>query len=99
MKQRSNRFRFIRIFRIMLGHLIAHMAHRYLTRWPKSVELFFGPNLPGPDRFRLAFEQIGGTLIKFGQMLAIQSDLLPLEYCKGLFSLFDRVPPFAYEDV
>jgi len=32
-------------------------------------------------------------------MLAIQSDLLPLAYCRGLFSLFDNVPPFAYEHV
>src|SRR5262245_41938127 len=79
--------------------MIAHFAHGRLRRWPRLTRFFFGEDLAGPDRLRAAFEEIGGTLIKFGQMLAIQSDLLPLEYCKGLFSLFDRVPPFDYSDV
>src|SRR5262249_40550541 len=29
----------------------------------------------------------------------MQSDLLPLEYCTALFSLFDQVPKFDYSDV
>ena len=29
----------------------------------------------------------------------MQSDLLPLEYCAALFSLFDQVPPFDYREV
>src|SRR5215469_17410018 len=32
-------------------------------------------------------------------MLALQSDLLPLEYCRVLFSLFDSVAPFSYAEV
>jgi ubiquinone biosynthesis protein len=44
-------------------------------------------------------EEMGGTFIKFGQMLALQSDLLPLEYCRVLFTLFDSVAPFSYEEV
>lgn len=95
----SSRYRFIHIFRVIIRHLIAHVAHQRLARYPRMARKLFGQHLAGPDRFRLAFEQIGGTLIKFGQMLAIQSDLLPLDYCKGLFSLFDRVPPFPYEEV
>src|SRR5262249_33946478 len=50
----------------------------------------------GPQRLRHAFEQAGGTFLKFGQVLALQSDILPLEYCRELLNLLDRVPPFDY---
>jgi predicted unusual protein kinase regulating ubiquinone biosynthesis (AarF/ABC1/UbiB family) len=98
-KAGRSHYRLFRILRVIVKHLIAHVVYPHLRRWPRLARTLFGPDLAGPDRFRLAFEEIGGTLIKFGQMLAIQSDLLPLEYCKGLFSLFDRVPSFPYEDV
>jgi ubiquinone biosynthesis protein len=58
-----------------------------------------GARLSGPKRLRLCIEELGGTFIKFGQMLAMQSDLLPLEYCAALFSLFDQVPAFSYVEV
>jgi ubiquinone biosynthesis protein len=91
--------RFVRIVRISGRHATAHALHRLLRRWPALAEKVFGHDLPGPMRLRLAIEEIGGTLIKFGQMLAMQSDLLPLEYCRVLFTLFDQVPPFSYEEV
>lgn len=91
--------RFVRIMRIAGRHSAAHALHPLLRRWPAVAEKILGPDLPGPMRLRLAIEEIGGTLIKFGQMLAMQSDLLPLEYCRVLFTLFDKVPPFSYEDV
>ncbi|HSE19904.1 MAG TPA: AarF/UbiB family protein [Pyrinomonadaceae bacterium] len=53
----------------------------------------------GPDRLRAALEELGGSFIKFGQMLALQPDILSLEYCNGLFDLLDRITPFDYLDV
>lgn len=47
----------------------------------------------------MAFEELGGTFIKFGQMLALQPDILSLEYCNGLFDLLDRVSPLPYAEV
>ena len=91
--------RFTKILRISTHHLAVHFLARVLSGWPSLVRRLPNPDLSGPDRFRLAFEEIGGTFIKFGQMMALQSDLLPLEYCRALFTLFDRVPPFAYEEV
>lgn len=91
--------RFTRIFRIALRHLLAYFLIQRFSGWQWLVQKLPNPTLSGPERFRLAFEEIGGTFIKFGQMMALQSDLLPLEYCRALFSLFDRVPPFAYEEV
>ena len=44
-------------------------------------------------------EDLGGTFIKFGQVLALQPDVLPAEYCEELFDLMDRVPPCDFADV
>jgi len=57
------------------------------------------PTLSGPQRFRIALQDVGGTFIKFGQVLALQSDIIPLTYCQELFNLLDRVPPFSFEEV
>jgi ubiquinone biosynthesis protein len=47
----------------------------------------------------MVFEELGGTFIKFGQMLALQPDILSIEYCNALFDLLDRVSPLPYEEV
>jgi len=44
-------------------------------------------------------EDLGGTYIKFGQVLALQPDILSVEYCNELFDLLDNVPPFDFEQV
>ena len=54
--------------------------------------------MPGPQRFRALLEDLGGTFIKFGQVLALQPDVLPREYCDELFDLMDRVPPLLGDD-
>lgn len=55
--------------------------------------------LTGPQRLRLILEDVGGTFLKFGQMLALQPDILSLRYCNELFNLLDRVTPFEYAEV
>ncbi len=58
------------------------------------------PNLvSGPVRLRQLFEELGGSFIKFGQMLALQPDILSLEYCNALFDLMDRVSPLPFAEV
>jgi ubiquinone biosynthesis protein len=47
----------------------------------------------------MAFEDAGGTFLKFGQVLSLQPDVLPRDYCNALFDLLDRVPPFELADV
>jgi len=49
-----------------------------------------------PVRLREFFESIGGSFLKLGQMMALQPDLIPVDYCDELFGLLDRVPPFDY---
>lgn len=91
--------RFLHISRVVCRHAAAHILSQRLRKWPNLALKLSGPQLRGPERFRRFIEDVGGTFIKFGQMLALQSDLLPLEYCRALFSLFDQVAPFEYAQV
>lgn len=89
-----------RIVRVAAGHLAAHAwGERLLHRAPRLARRLPYPELPGPERLRVALEELGGTFIKLGQMLALQPDILSLEYCNALFKLLDRVEPFSYDDV
>src|SRR5258706_6162253 len=48
---------------------------------------------------REAFEQVGGSFLKVGQIMSLQVDLLPKEYCDALLSLLDRVPTSSREEI
>lgn len=45
------------------------------------------------EHMRMAFEELGATFIKLGQILSTRSDLLPPEYVEELSKLQDAVPP------
>ncbi len=51
----------------------------------------------GPYRLRKAFEELGPTFVKLGQMLSTREDLIPLEYVTELTKLQDNVPAFDTE--
>src|SRR5215471_10417380 len=80
------------IFGILAYHGCAHLYGIVFRRFVMNP-------VPGPERLRRIFEDLGGTFIKFGQMLALQPDILSLEYCNALFNLLDRVAPFSFEEV
>src|SRR5438552_1913214 len=46
------------------------------------------------ERIRMAFEELGSTFIKFGQILATRPDLVPMSLIHELRKLQDNVPPF-----
>lgn len=52
-----------------------------------------------PAELRFSLERLGATFIKFGQLLSMRSDYIPLEYCAELQNLLDRVPPVPYDRV
>jgi ubiquinone biosynthesis protein len=94
----SNLRRIAHIAAVLVRHLLAYMIGARLARWPWLARRLPSGTLPGPERLRIVFEEVGGTFIKLGQMLALQPDILSLAYCNALFKLLDRITPFAFEE-
>jgi predicted unusual protein kinase regulating ubiquinone biosynthesis (AarF/ABC1/UbiB family) len=84
---------------VITKHVLAHACGALLVHLPGILSPRSYVRLSGPDRLRAALEELGGSFIKFGQMLALQPDILSLEYCNALFDLLDRITPFDYADV
>ena len=63
------------------------------------AQLFRRHGVGGPQRLRMLLEEVGGSFLKFGQVLSLQPDILPQAYCDALFDLLDRVPSFPFRDV
>ncbi len=62
---------------------------------------FFPPKQKTPVgvRLRKAFEDLGPTFVKFGQLLSTRSDFLPDEVVKEMEKLVDDVKPISFESV
>ena len=58
-----------------------------------------GSTTSGAERFRSLVESLGGSFIKFGQVLASQPDLLPQGYAEQLLDLLDRVAPVPVAEI
>ena len=95
----ANIRRLLSIVTVVIRHGIGYSARTVFNRWPRVLSIFPTGNLNGPDRLRTILEELGGTFIKFGQMLALQPDVLPFAYCNALFDLLDRVAPFDSEQI
>lgn len=85
------------------GHLIEQVGlDRYISlgRRLTSFKKRYPPEhrLSAPERLRMAFEELGPSFIKLGQLLACRPDLLPPEYSKELVRLTDSVPPFPSDE-
>jgi ubiquinone biosynthesis protein len=52
-----------------------------------------------PERLRLAFEELGPTFVKFGQLLSTRSDLLPESFIDEFTRLQDHVQPLPFDVV
>jgi predicted unusual protein kinase regulating ubiquinone biosynthesis (AarF/ABC1/UbiB family) len=62
-----------------------------------SFGLLFKRDLTGPEKLRTFFEETGGAFVKFGQILALRQDFIPLCYTVELLKLLNTIPevPFA----
>ena len=87
------------LFRHGLGH-VAQRLHLPGVWWswrrqPKPEALLFSL----AQRVRMIFEELGPTFVKFGQILSIRRDLLPIDYVEEFEKLQDAVPPVPFADV
>ncbi len=51
------------------------------------------------QRVRLAFEELGPTFVKLGQMLSVRPDLIPEDFINEFKKLQDEVSPFPVQQV
>jgi ubiquinone biosynthesis protein len=51
------------------------------------------------ERLRMAFEELGPTFIKMGQILSTRSDLIPDDLVREMTKLQDNVPAFPFSQV
>ncbi|MEM8930698.1 MAG: AarF/UbiB family protein [Acidobacteriota bacterium] len=91
--------RLVQLLRVLVRHGIAHGLGGAAVRRPWLARRLPMAGESGPVRLRMLIEDFGGTFVKFGQMLALQPDILPVLYCNALFKLLDRVEPFPYAEV
>jgi len=96
---RANLHRLIHIVAVIVRHAVAQSVGVLLIHWPRLAFRAQFVRVSGPERLRVFFEDMGGSFIKFGQMLALQPDILSLEYCNALFNLLDRLAPFGFDHV
>lgn len=78
------------------GDLIQRLGFRRYVEWGQR-RLFRRPPTTGLTtavRIRMAFEELGPTYIKFGQVLSTRPDLLPGDVIEELAKLQEHVPTF-----
>lgn len=85
-------------FAVQQLHLEEHVIGRGIIK-TRILRRFTEPLESRAVRLRKVLEELGPTFIKFGQILSVRPDLIPLDLCNELSNLQDRVPPFGYEDV
>lgn len=67
--------------------------------WKLAMRRMRHQPIDGPHLLREGLEKAGGTFVKFGQILSLQVDTLPREYCDALRGLLDSVPTASREQV
>src|SRR3989338_8072315 len=84
------------------GHFFDDIKlHSYLPYMGRQRFMHKVMAMKQSDAVRLtkAFEELGPTFIKLGQLLSLRPDLIDEEYCKEFKKLRDDIPSFSFENV
>jgi len=76
---------------------ILRIVVRQLSR--AAIRRLRGQPTLGHELLREGLEGIGGCYVKLGQIMSLQIDTLPREYCDALLSLLDRVPTSSNAEI
>lgn len=87
------------ILLVLVKHGLSHFAGPLVRRSRWLARRLPATCLSGPVRSRMMAEDLGGAFLKLGQMLAMQPDILPFEYCNALYDLLDHVTPLPAADI
>jgi len=93
---RSAVLRFLFVVSRLIKHLGGFLLFSILRRLglaPRGRGVL--SDMPPQKRIRLFLQEVGGALIKVGQILAMRVDFLPEAYVQELLKLLDEVPPFS----
>src|ERR1700678_1509355 len=71
-----------------------HLPVRSMRKTQEEISL-----LTAPERLRRAFEELGPTFIKLGQLLSTRTHLLPRPFIEELSKLHDQVPPIPFDQI
>ena len=91
--------RLLQIIHAFAQHGLALYLPWVVRRIPWLRQRLPSTELTKPERLKDVLESLGGSFVKLGQMLALQPDILPLEYCYALYSLLDRVHPVPTDQI
>ncbi|MBW2997734.1 AarF/ABC1/UbiB kinase family protein [Candidatus Woesearchaeota archaeon] len=78
-----------------LGFIITRLKLRQWVPFTRRLETERFKHVElNPKLILKVFEDLDGSFIKLGQLLALRPDLIPAEYCDELAKLQDKVKPF-----
>lgn len=72
---------------------------REQKRIKQIATVFLKHGFSDPVKVRMAFEELGSTFVKIGQMLSTRPDIIPESYILELQKLQDDVKPETYEAI
>ncbi|HLU34206.1 MAG TPA: AarF/UbiB family protein, partial [Thermomicrobiales bacterium] len=95
---RRHRGRYQHIVRVLLAHGLGGFIAPFDPRGRRSAQRQAGEDIPRSSRIRAAhlrraFEELGPTFVKLGQILSTRVDILPPVYIEELEKLQDNVMP------
>lgn len=96
--------RYREVANVLIRHGFGFIFDRFTLYKLKNVKAQddLSQNMRSPQvarRLRQAFEELGPTYVKLGQLLSVRPDLLRPEYIKEFEKLQNNVPPFSYQEV
>ncbi len=86
--KKSERFR--EIISVLAAYGFGHMYNTKIHSQKKEAD---------PQNLRKAFEELGPSFIKMGQIISTRRDILPKAYIEELAKLQDAAPPFPFHEV